>query len=161
MPSGASGGSGSWGSVSGGGGGSGVVGGGESISTTGVCDRVAGGVGGGSGDIRWAKERQQEQQQSQQSQQSQQQQQQLRQHQPPSFPDMVVEALYDLSDSRGSSQLATVNWLKASRYGWMATPDEAAFKANVASGIKQVRSRGFLLGGGGGGSVRGREEEAG
>lgn len=51
---------------------------------------------------------------------------------------MVVEALYELSDSRGSSQLATVNWLKSSHYGWMAAPDEARFKANVASGIKQV-----------------------
>ena len=58
---------------------------------------------------------------------------------------MVVEALYELSDSRGSSQLATVNWLKASHYGWMATPDEAAFKAKVASGIKQVGSRGIFV----------------
>lgn len=59
---------------------------------------------------------------------------------PPPYPDMVVEALYNLSDSRGSSQLATVNWLKASHYGWMAIPDEASFKTKVAAGIKEVCS---------------------
>ncbi|CAB1098195.1 unnamed protein product [Ectocarpus sp. CCAP 1310/34] len=65
---------------------------------------------------------------------------QEQQLQPPSFPDMVVEALHALSDSRGSSKLATVKWLKSSsRYGWMAAPpDEAKFKANVAAGVKQV-----------------------
>ena len=57
---------------------------------------------------------------------------------------MVVEALYELSDSRGSSQLATVNWLKASHYGWMAAPDEAKFKANVAAGIKRVNCHMFF-----------------
>lgn len=62
---------------------------------------------------------------------------------PPPYPDMVVEALYKLSDSRGSSQLATVKWLKASQYGWMATPDEAKFKARVSAGIKQVCSYGW------------------
>ncbi|CAM9464469.1 unnamed protein product, partial [Scytosiphon promiscuus] len=57
---------------------------------------------------------------------------------PPSFPDMIVEALHALSNSRGSSQLATVNWLKASRYGWIAAQDEFNFKARVAAGIKQA-----------------------
>lgn len=54
------------------------------------------------------------------------------------FPVMVVEALLALSDSRGTSQLATLNWLKASRYRPLAMMDEAKFKANVAAGIKQA-----------------------
>ncbi|CAM9142920.1 unnamed protein product [Ectocarpus sp. 12 AP-2014] len=67
--------------------------------------------------------------------------------QPPSFPDMVVEALHALSDSRGSSKLATVKWLKSSsRYGWMAAPpDEAKFKANVAAGVKQALEEGKVV----------------
>ena len=51
---------------------------------------------------------------------------------------MVVEALIGLGVSKSSSQLATVNWLKASHYGWVATADEANFKASVAAGIKKV-----------------------
>lgn len=54
------------------------------------------------------------------------------------FSVMVVEALLALSDSRGTSQLATLNWLKASRYRPLAMVDEAKFKANVAAGIKQA-----------------------
>lgn len=71
-----------------------------------------------------------------------------RQPPPPPFPDMIVEALHALSNSRGSSQLATVNWLKASRYGWIAAQDEVNFKARVAAGIRQVRRHALARGNG-------------
>ncbi|CAM9927374.1 unnamed protein product, partial [Discosporangium mesarthrocarpum] len=66
----------------------------------------------------------------------------MRRH--PPYAEMVVEGVHSMMEPKGSSAPAVANWIQASQYGGLVNPDEARFKANVATGIRQALTQGKL-----------------